>query len=86
MIGFGTSCSKDDTGDELIGGCGDFQTDFQAYLNAAKEYGQDPTVENCEAAKAAAIAFVEEYRDCAFFTEGDYEEALNEIRNSSCSE
>lgn len=85
MLGF-SACSADDAVDKLTGGCYDYQDDLQEYMDAVSTYSENPTVENCEAYKTAMIKFYESYKDCAFYTKGEYQDSIEEIKNMDCSE
>jgi hypothetical protein len=92
FICFGlTSCSKDDDSDSDP--CSVFWTvglsdEINAFSLAAQAYGTNPTLENCNAYKAAAQAYVNAlspYGDCASLTGQDrvsWQESLIDAQQS----
>lgn len=81
-----SSCSKDDPKEEVLNSCTDYLDDLQSYLDAMSAYSSNPTVKNCEAYKAAMLNFYEEYKDCAFYSEGNYQDAIDGIKQMDCNQ
>lgn len=81
----GISCSEEEVADKLLGDCMDISTDWQNISEAAATYSENPTVTNCEAYKAAMLNFYQEYKDCPYYDEGDYQEDINDVKNMDCS-
>ncbi|HET8838319.1 MAG TPA: hypothetical protein VFM82_04915 [Flavobacteriaceae bacterium] len=83
-----SSCSKDDSsdGDNGENVCGTFTTDYQNVVDANTAFSQNPTSENCEALKTAWLNFFDDYHDCSYWQEGDYQEAIDQIEGMDCSD
>ncbi len=83
VFAFFTSCSEEDIIEEISGGCVPLSA-IENYSNALERYSNDPTVENCEAFKAASLAYLSELDDCPFIDDADLEESLRSASESNC--
>lgn len=81
-----SSCSEDEVADKLTGGCLDFYEEYDSVLATSTAFSENPTKENCEAYKQAWITFFESYKSCDYWTDGNYEETLNEIKSMNCDD
>ncbi|MDH7447060.1 hypothetical protein [Aquimarina sp. 2201CG14-23] len=79
------SCSEEDIIDELTGDCLSFR-EVETYSEALENFNNNPTVENCEAYKAAAISYLNALDDCPFIDDADLEEALRSASESNCED
>ncbi|AXT50662.1 hypothetical protein D1818_07390 [Aquimarina sp. BL5] len=80
-----TSCSEEDIVEELTGGCVPLSA-IENYSNTLERFSNDPTVENCEAFRAASITYLNELDSCPFIEDADLEEALRDASESSCED
>lgn len=90
ILGFGlftffTSCSEEDVIEDLTGGCVPLAA-VENYSAALERYSNDPTVENCEAFKAASIAYLNELDRCPLVEDVDLEEALQDASELNCED
>ncbi len=82
---FLTSCSEEDVIEELTGGCVAL-SEIEDYGNALERFSNDPSVNNCEALKAASIAYLQALKDCPFIEDAALEETLQNTSESSCED
>ncbi|MDT0687712.1 hypothetical protein [Autumnicola psychrophila] len=82
-----SSCSGDDDAgtDDNIGGCNDFQSEWEDVVNALNAYSQAPSSQTCEVYKEAMTDFYQEFEDCQYWG-SQYEEAINQVQAMDCSE
>lgn len=82
------SCSNDDPSDGPSGNvpCSDFLTEFEQVNAAQTAFSQNPTSENCETLKNAWLNFFEEFQDCPYWEEGNYQDTINEIETMDCTD
>ncbi|MBW1295965.1 hypothetical protein [Aquimarina litoralis] len=85
LFTFFTSCSEEDVIEELTGGCVPLSA-VEDYSRALERYNNDPSVENCEAFKAASIAYLNELDQCPLIEDADLEEALQDASELNCED
>ncbi|GAA0728973.1 hypothetical protein GCM10009430_38620 [Aquimarina litoralis] len=83
LFTFFTSCSEEDVIEDLTGGCVPLAA-VENYSAALERYSNDPTAENCEAFKAASIAYLNELDRCPLVEDADLEEALQDASELDC--
>ncbi|WP_298546430.1 hypothetical protein [uncultured Aquimarina sp.] len=85
LFTFLTSCSEEDIVEDLTGGCVPLSA-IENYTNAFERYSNNPTVENCEAFRAASITYLGELDSCPFIEDADLEEVLRDASEISCED
>jgi len=82
---FFTSCTEEDILEGLTSGCVSLSA-IENYSNALERYSANTSSENCEALKAAAVAYLDSLKDCPLIEDADLQEALQGASERDCAQ
>ncbi|WP_378183970.1 hypothetical protein [Aquimarina sp. SS2-1] len=75
------SCSEDDNPLNPLAGCV-YQEEAEASAMASQVWSQNPTPENCQAAKQAAIVYLRALEDCPLLSSEDLEDLREDLQST----